>query len=281
METFRAGLIVSVLAVVLAGPGCVMPDQQSQMEQDVADIQQRLARIEREQAAAERRLEQLANVPQQKEAEVSRADLADVVVQVDQVSRQMAMSGERMNDIEQRLDHFSQDLQRARDASLRPVSYPPSIGDALDEPPPGSEDPGDPGPVAPPSAVPDPEALYNSAYADFSKGNYALAISGFEEYQQRYPDSALADNALYWIAECHFSQGNFPAAIDALDNLLELYPRSDKAAAGNLKKALAFLEQNQVGQAIVQLRYVVTGYPGTDEARLARDKLSSLGASVN
>ena len=152
MKSFRAGLIVSFVASLLVAPGCVMPDQQSQMEQDVADIQQRLARIEREQTAAERRLEQLANEPKQIESEVTRADLADVVVQVDQVSRQMAMSGERMNDIEQRLDHFSQDLQRARDASHRPVSDTPSIGDPLDEPPPGSEDPGDPGHTRPANA---------------------------------------------------------------------------------------------------------------------------------
>ena len=68
-------------------------------------------------------------------------------------------------------------------------------------------------------------------------------------------------------------------AVRAFDNLLELYPDSDKAAAGNLKKALAYQEQNQIGQAIVQFRYVVATYEGSDEARLARDKLSSLGAS--
>ena len=280
MGTLRTGLTVAFLAGLLLAPGCVMPDQLSQMEKDVADIQQRMLRIESDQAESQRLIRELADEPRQVESEVTRADLAEVVVQVDQVSRQMAIAGERMNDIEQRLDQFSQDLQRARDANRRPVADEVTLEDAEPLLPAESDDPGDPGPAAP-GAVPDPEALYNSAYADFSKGNYALAISGFEEYQQRYPDSALADNALYWIAECHFSQGNFPAAIDALDHLLELYPRSDKAAAGNLKKALAFLEQNQVGQAIVQLRYVVTGYPGTDEARLARDKLSSLGASVN
>ena len=38
------------------------------------------------------------------------------------------------------------------------------------------------------------EALYNAASADFSKGNYALAVSGFQEYQERFADSALADS---------------------------------------------------------------------------------------
>ena len=145
--------------------------------------------------------------------------------------------------------------------------------------------PGDaPAPVPtgqPTGAVPNPEELYNAAYADYSKGNYVLAISGFEEYATRFPDSDLADNALYWVGECHFSQGEYDSAVDAFDNLLELHPRSDKAAAGNLKKALAFMELNQVGTAIVQLRYVVSNYPSTDEARIAEDKLVNLGASTN
>jgi tol-pal system protein YbgF len=260
MSTARAGLIASCLACLLAVPGCVMPDQLSQMQKDVSDMQQRLLRIERNQEEVERRVDTLAARPRDAENEVTRADFADMVVQLDQVSRQMAIAGERMN--------------RTR-PPLTPTPGEPESTDSLPLADPDGEV------AAPVNALPDPEALYNSAYADFSKGNYALAISGFEEYQQKFTDSALADNALYWIAECHFSQGSFPAAIDALDHLLDLYPRSDKAPAGNLKKALAFLEQNQVGQAIVQLRYVASNYPGTDEARLARDKLSSLGATVD
>ena len=143
----------------------------------------------------------------------------------------------------------------------------------------------EPGATAPPTggaaaALPDPQSLYNTAYADYSKGNYALAISGFEEYRTKFPTSPLADNAMYWIGECQFSQGAFPEAIAAFDRLLAAHPDSEKAAAANLKKGLAFLEQNDVRRAIVQLRYVVSEYPQSDEAKIARDKLTSLGATT-
>ena len=78
-------------------------------------------------------------------------------------------------------------------------------------------------------------------------------------------------------AECHYSQGSFPDAIGSFDRLLSTFPDSDKAAAANLKKGLAYLEQNQVSQAIVQLEHVRSTYSGSDEARVARDKLTSLG----
>ena len=44
--------------------------------------------------------------------------------------------------------------------------------------------------------------------------------------------------------------------------MLEKYPQSDKAAAANLKKALAFVQLNQIGQGIEQLRFVTANYPG-------------------
>ena len=94
-------------------------------------------------------------------------------------------------------------------------------------------------------------------------------FQGFEEYAQKYADTELADNAMYWIGECHFSQGSYKSAVDAFDAMLEKYPESDKAAAANLKKALAFVQMNQIGQGIEQLRFVTSTYPGTDEARIA------------
>ena len=92
-------------------------------------------------------------------------------------------------------------------------------------------------------------------------------------------DADLADNALYWTGECRFSQGSYSAAVDAFDAMLEKYPRSDKAPAADLKKALAYLEMNRIGQAIVQFEHVVAAYPASDEARVARDRLTALGAS--
>jgi TolA-binding protein len=59
--------------------------------------------------------------------------------------------------------------------------------------------------------------------------------------------------------------------------MLAKYPASDKAAAANLKKALAFVQSNQIGQGVEQLRYVVATYPGSDEARIAKDRLATLG----
>jgi TolA-binding protein len=58
-----------------------------------------------------------------------------------------------------------------------------------------------PPPVSPPTGL-SPQEVYNTAYADYLKGNFDLAMDGFKIYRDSFPDSPLADNALYWIGEC-------------------------------------------------------------------------------
>ena len=53
--------------------------------------------------------------------------------------------------------------------------------------------------------------------------------------------------------------------------------KSGKAAAALLKKGFAMLEMGQKAEAVVQLQYVINEQPASEEARLARAKLKSLG----
>jgi len=268
---------IALCAIALSfSVACVMPDQLAQIQKDMADVRQQLRNVQSDQDDISAEVRALRAEVATDDDKVTRAELADIAVRVDQLSRDSNIFDERISDLGGRLDRLSQELQQARAMSSRPRYEPPPVAEL----PQAAPESGAAEAAAPLEALPDPEALYNTAYADFSKGNYALAVSGFEEYREKFPDSATADNALYWVGECHFSQGNFQEALHAFDRLLELYPESDKAAAGNLKKGLAYLEQNQIGQAIVQLRFVHSTYPGSDEAKIARDKLISLGAPI-
>jgi len=272
---------LAALPLLLAMTGCVMPDQMAQFQKDVTDVQQSLATVSKSQADMAKRLAAL-EAKTGGDDTVKRAEIADLKARLDTIVRQTTATEDKVNQVNVRVDRLSQDVQAARDAARRAAPAPVATG---------SPDPGTPPPATGTAAVaagaaagappggsgPSPSALYASAYADFSKGNYPLAIQGFEEYAQKYPNTELADNAMYWIGECNFSQGSYKSAIDAFDAMLEQYPQSDKAAAANLKKALAFVQLNQIGQGIEQLRFVTSTYPGTDEARIAADRLQSLG----
>lgn len=272
----RARLTCLVICGLLAATGCVMPRQLSEIQQDLDEVRQGLDRVNADQKQTQEQLAALADTDDDRNL-VTREDLADLGFKLDQSQRNLAVIGERVDDLGVRFDRLASELGQAQDqmrrASVTPALIP--VPEASGWPAGGDVPAGG----AVPGPLPDPEELYNTAYADFSKGNYALAISGFEDFYRMFPESAQADNALYRVGECHFSHGDFPEAIAAFDRLLDEFPDSDMAAAGNLKKGLAYLEQNQIQLAIVQLQHVQTTFPGTDEARIATDKLTSLGAS--
>jgi tol-pal system protein YbgF len=274
---------VAIVGLLAAVPlvGCVLPDQVTKLQKDVAGLQAQIQRLEQQQHEATERLDHLSQQVQGGEDEVGRAEFADLKVRLDDLARQQSVLDERLVEAHRNLERVSQGTEENREL-IRQLNVSRSLPEAGATGPDlgaatGQQEASPPPAASPGGAVPSAENLYQTAYADFSKGNYALAISGFEEYANRFPQSDLADNALYWIGECYFSQGNYAVAIEAFDRMLEHYPDSDRAPAANLKKGLAYLNQNMTRQAIVQLRYVVEHYADTDEARVARDKLASLG----
>ena len=130
-------------------------------------------------------------------------------------------------------------------------------------------------PAAPPTSL-SPQEVYNTAYADYLKGNFDLAGDGFKIYRDNFPDSPLADNALYWIGECLFSQRKFSEAVEEFNDLILEYPQGDKVAAAYLKKGLALAELRRKDEALVVFKLLISKYPLEEEARIAQEKIKEL-----
>jgi len=134
------------------------------------------------------------------------------------------------------------------------------------------------------------EDSYQAAYLDFSRGRYELAMSGFRDFLRRYPDSALADSAQYGIGESYYSmataaaaQGQADKATQALEQSVQefrkvivIYPRGAKVPPALYKEALALAELKQTGLARARLQYLVDNFPQSEEAPLAKERLSSI-----
>lgn len=137
--------------------------------------------------------------------------------------------------------------------------------------------------VAPPAggdataaaALPEGE-LYDAAQQDYYRGNYQLALAGFEEYLRNYPDTDLADNAQYWIAECYYGLGDLDRSVQEYLKVRDLYPESNKLSAATLKIGYAFLRKGDKATARRYFETVLREFPDTQEAELARDKLAGL-----
>jgi len=120
------------------------------------------------------------------------------------------------------------------------------------------------------------DKLYNTAYLDFTRGKYDVAISEFRRYLAAFSPSDNADNAQYWIGECFYSLGKLDSAETGFRQVLVDFPKGNKVPAAEYKLGLVYLAQNRKPEAANQLRRVVKEYRGTNEAKLAQDRLQTL-----
>ncbi|MBN1196188.1 MAG: tol-pal system protein YbgF [Candidatus Aminicenantes bacterium] len=130
--------------------------------------------------------------------------------------------------------------------------------------------------VAVPEEIQSPENTYYTAYSDYMKKNYDLAIQGFQQFINLFPRNVLADNAMYWIGECYYAQKMFEQAVDTFSRLIESYADGDKTAAATLKKGYALIEMGRESEGISVLRQLITQFPLSEEASLAQQKIRDI-----
>jgi tol-pal system protein YbgF len=123
----------------------------------------------------------------------------------------------------------------------------------------------------------EPSEAYRQAKSDYDKGNFDLALAGFQNYIAQFPDTSLAAAAQYWIGECYSSKKDFTRAIDAFEKVITSYPKSDKVPGAKLKIGLSYLNAKNPEKAREYLNKVIKEHRGTAEADIATDRLSKIG----
>lgn len=196
--------------------------------------------------------------------QVTQADLA---TSVDSLALQVEQLQNKLEDTNFRLAQLALQIA-ATQKELQAVRLAAEEAQRAGAPSPPAEEPGD------------PQALYDTAYNDYVAGNFDLAILGFRQYLESFPDTDQSDNAAYWLGECYYRQSRFKKAIEQFDLVLDRYETSDRAASALLKKGYAYLELNERAQGVVQLQKVICEHAGTDEAVLARNRLRELSIDV-
>ena len=122
------------------------------------------------------------------------------------------------------------------------------------------------------------EDLYESALKDIENKNYALAESRFMSFLLQFPTHDLASNAQYWLGEAAYGQGKYDLAMQEFENVRKEYPNSPKSRAALLKIGYAQIALGNRDTGIDTLKEVIRRHSNTEEAQLAREKLTELNA---
>ena len=220
----------------------------------------------------------------------TRKSFADQKLVVDQLGSDLRVVRERVDESNVRITSLSQEVEALR---LAIPQYPP----------PGSMTPADPNaaasggvpaapgapgapaggvstapatPVNPVNPGISPQRLLDTAWSDFTAGQWALCIEGYSTYLRSFPRSDSADDAQYYIGECQYSDGKFAESIDAFNKVITNFPKGDKAPDAYYKRGLAFDRLGQPDRARESWDLLIKTYPDSDLARLARQNLDRL-----
>ncbi len=103
----------------------------------------------------------------------------------------------------------------------------------------------------------EPSEAYRQAKTDFDKGNFDLALAGFQNYIAQFPDTSLAAGAQYWIGECYASKKEYSKAIEAFQPGHQVLSQERQGPRGQAQDRpdLPEREEPRQGQGIPQRRH--------------------------
>ncbi len=275
MRRFLVLVLVGGLAAwVASSPVSAADREQQQIMADIRMLQEHTLRLELLLGTlADTLTTVLAKLDEQRD--IDRRAFADQKLLVDNVAQGGRILRETVDDTNVRLSSLSHELEALRFA-IPPTSPPmtefvidPATGERF-------ERVGPPEPVAPVGPGVSPQRMYDTAWADYTTGQWALAIQGFEAYIETFPRSELADNAQFYIGQTYFADGRFEDAVAAFDHVLANYPQGDAVPEASYKLGDALNRLGEADRAEAAFAFVVENYPGSTMAILAEQSLDRL-----
>ena len=263
----RRGLVPLVsgrrwlVALALALSGCVPTADFTELREDVREVQADNKRLKQSVADLRKRLEAADRNPS---AMLKRMDALEAALN-DLKGRQQAVDKKLSALIAQVEDNARQPDGLSEEPPTKPPPKPPS---ASGKPPlPGAFEN---------QSMLTPTASFNLAYNDYLKGNYDLAIAGFETFLRQFPSTSLAAHAQYWIGESYANKREYRPAVDAYERVVNNHPTSDKVSAALYKAGAGYAELGDLAKARSLFKRVIEEHPQSDEAMRAKQKLAEL-----
>ncbi|MDH4161721.1 MAG: tol-pal system protein YbgF [Nitrospirota bacterium] len=266
-----------VLGILLLTTGCAPQAELVKLRGEMGDLRAEmkvvrsqvpdLSGIQKRQDLLEENIKGTLDIQQKMADQGTRHD--QLVTDLQILQGRLEENNFRIKELAQKLDdnkfRLAELAARVEQLENRTKSLPTGTADAAE------------GEKKPEAKQPTPTEAYQQAKSDYDKGNYDLAIAGFENYLKQFPDTSQADSAQYWIGECFYSKKEYDKAITEFTKVLKAYPKSEKAPGARLKIGYSYLNEKHNAKAREHLHRVVKDYPGTPEAEKAKERLKKIG----
>jgi tol-pal system protein YbgF len=284
MKRYSLPALVLLTLLPFASPAAAQNKEHQQMEAELRMLQEQNQQLS---LALQQATEALKAVNGRIDAamEAIRKGFADQALVTKNMAGDLSTIAERARDTDTKLRTLGDEIT-ALQSSFTAVASSLAQGAGAVPPP---ADPNAPAGAAPTTAVPAPTTgplpstvglspgrMLEQAKGDYYRGQYSLAITGFEQLIRQFGNTEAAAEAQYWIGESNFQLKNWAQAIAAYNVVLQRSPRASYAADSAYKRGEAQRQAGDVAAARASYELTIKQYPDTNPANLAQQRLEGL-----
>jgi tol-pal system protein YbgF len=278
---FRALAALAFVAAA-ARPAAAANKEHQQLMADLRMLQEQTQLLQNMMGTLTEALKAV-NTRLDQQADASRKAFADEKLLIDNLTKDLGVVREKVDDNNVRVGSLSQEVdalrQLVQQALARPVAAPvlvdPNGGPALPPPVPTTTS------AAPTPAVPggpaaigtSPTKAWEQAYGDYAAGLYDLAVDGFTAFIRDFPRHDQADDAQFLIGRSYLQDAKNDKAVEAFDKVIRTYPMSNSIPDSYYLKGVALRNLRQLDKAREAWDTVVKMYPDSNAASLAKQAL--------
>ena len=269
------GVVLGVILLTAASPASAANKEHQQLMADLRMLQEQSQLLQNLIGSVTETLKAV-NARLDQQAETSRKAFADQKLVIDNLTNDVRVIREKLDDNNVRIGSLTQEVDSLRQSMQQMGTRPSATND------------GDPQAAAPAGGAPpsggqpnagvgvSPKQLFDSAMGDYYSGQYDLAILGFGDYIKSFPKSDLADDAQVNICMAYLQDGKNEKAVEACDLAIRTYPNGDKIPDAYYRKGLALRNLRDLNGARDAWDHVVKAYPDSDAGRLAKQGLEQV-----
>jgi tol-pal system protein YbgF len=121
-----------------------------------------------------------------------------------------------------------------------------------------------------------PEAHFEAALLMYNRGSNVTARRGFDEFLASYPNHELAGDATYYLSDLDLQEERLEDAIEGFMRIPQMYPASPRVPEALYRAAILQDELGDSEQARTLLERVINGFPDSDVAEPAQQRLQEI-----
>lgn len=117
------------------------------------------------------------------------------------------------------------------------------------------------------------ENLFEIALNDFTTGRYEIALNGFGDLIDKYPDSQQAEESYYWGAECFYVRKKYSEAAKRYKQYIKDFSNGSKICVALFKLGLIYEKKNQKKASKMVWTKLISQCPDSEEAQAAQARM--------